>query len=840
MQPFGRNATAPAMLKPVRRPKPSLQLDLNVVKDNMPRKVIRGLYVGSLYAACNKDELLRRGINHVLNISGEVNAQYSKRFTYLSIDLRDKDYSNLLSCLPAANIFIKAGMTKGAVLVHCRGGRSRSPAVIVAYLMSVEKMSFQDSTDLVRRTRPIMAINKGFIRQLVTYERSGFDIYKAQQILLRHRVSQMAEARKNTNISSPRRISRSCVRLPARLRLTCPGSPTVSIIPPLRGMDLEFICRECQTMLFISSSVLRHTPGRDRADDNDNDGAAAGSASSRSEPWGRRRGSSDGSSAPTEPRSIITRSASKLGDDDSDCSGSSEGEEPEKRNRKDDDDDDVLASAEGESDLIDDSVDFDSPEDAASSPSAATATAIAARDALDSSPTHAVSQPDDDSARVIATVSRNSGNGAAFGALPPLRARGPAPLSGGGEAPMVLMMRQSMPGSVVEPPTPSSRRRRERGGGFGSGGFRQQEILLQEQENARRKGDVLKALPPRRCISFQSTFPTRKSRTCLSPMAESPFPARSTRATSTSTSTLDTPMSSSGSDNDMACDADDDTTQRGGHSPVKAEPSKHNSASSKRSQSITVPMLPLHLATAVAPSTLTVTELGSCLGNGHGVLSDNSGSSSSPSSPTHSNNSSNSSSCSNMRSRSLTPPSGHRSRRRGRNRVTSAGSSDRSQGLSTDDDTPRTQERQRALLLDKDSLRLRTPGRASSPETGKRFLRRWRAIEDSGEWDHADGDHSLELTEKVVQKDLQAAVISCDQCFVEPMEWMGPLQGSSGALLCPNKKCQAELGIWDWHGSRCTCGVHVKPCFALRRRCLYARERPLTYRGDSRRRRGRK
>ena len=109
----------------------NLSLDLDVVKDDLPVKIIDKVYVGSLHAACNKDELLKRRIGYVLNISGERNAQYSKHFTYLSIDLRDKDYSNLLSCIPAANLFIETAIEKNmGVLIHCRGGRSRSPAVV--------------------------------------------------------------------------------------------------------------------------------------------------------------------------------------------------------------------------------------------------------------------------------------------------------------------------------------------------------------------------------------------------------------------------------------------------------------------------------------------------------------------------------------------------------------------------------------------------------------------------------------------------------------------------------------------------------------------------------------
>ena len=58
------------------------------------------------------------------------------------------------------------------------------------------------------------------------------------------------------------------------------------------------------------------------------------------------------------------------------------------------------------------------------------------------------------------------------------------------------------------------------------------------------------------------------------------------------------------------------------------------------------------------------------------------------------------------------------------------------------------------------------------------------------------------MTADIVKMDLEAAVIRCDECFVEPMEWMGPLEEDTGVLRCPDKKCGAELGSWSWNGRR--------------------------------------
>ena len=36
-----------------------------------------------------------------------------------------------------------------------------------------------------------------------------------------------------------------------------------------------------------------------------------------------------------------------------------------------------------------------------------------------------------------------------------------------------------------------------------------------------------------------------------------------------------------------------------------------------------------------------------------------------------------------------------------------------------------------------------------------------------------------------------------------------------GRILCPNDKCGAKLGSFDWAGVQCSCGAWVVPGFAL-------------------------
>ena len=100
-----------------------------------------------------------------------------------------REHANLLSCLPAASVFIQSVLEEGGkAFVHCSFGRSRSPSVTVSYLMKFKSFTFEEAMQLVKARRPVVSLNAGFLEQLRMYELSGFNIHHAQQLLLRKRL----------------------------------------------------------------------------------------------------------------------------------------------------------------------------------------------------------------------------------------------------------------------------------------------------------------------------------------------------------------------------------------------------------------------------------------------------------------------------------------------------------------------------------------------------------------------------------------------------------------------------------------------------------------------------
>ena len=245
----------------LKKTRPGLTLDSDCVQDNVPVKIIDGIYIGSVHCAFNKDSLAKYGITHILNISG-VPATYPKNFTYLQVTMRDKEYANLLSAIPAANIFIESCIDSGGnVLVHCKGGRSRSAAFVCAFLMSTMGLSFEEAFQIVKCKRSVVNCNKGFESQLAAYGLSGWDVYHAHQMLLREHLQALLHNFKLNRSVSTRQLASCAVNTPVKLCLTRPkGNTKEQVIPPLRGADMKFVCRRCSTPLFVTCSIVNILP----------------------------------------------------------------------------------------------------------------------------------------------------------------------------------------------------------------------------------------------------------------------------------------------------------------------------------------------------------------------------------------------------------------------------------------------------------------------------------------------------------------------------------------------------------------------------------------------------
>jgi protein-tyrosine phosphatase len=79
-------------------------------------------------------------------------------------DTEDEDIS--IHFYNVHQIISKATKENKNVLIHCSAGISRSPALVIAYLMIEYKWTYDQALKLVSKRRNIIQPNKGFVMQL--------------------------------------------------------------------------------------------------------------------------------------------------------------------------------------------------------------------------------------------------------------------------------------------------------------------------------------------------------------------------------------------------------------------------------------------------------------------------------------------------------------------------------------------------------------------------------------------------------------------------------------------------------------------------------------------------
>ncbi|XP_047450594.1 dual specificity protein phosphatase 14 [Mugil cephalus] len=133
------------------------------------------LYLSDLDSALKTSILTSRNISLVVNASGLDTVSYPPLdgLQVLHVPVQDQPHAPLRDFFHLVADRIHQNRT-GSTLVHCSAGRSRSPALVMAYLMRCEGLSLCQAHGLVLERRPFIRPNAGFWRQLMEFESSLF------------------------------------------------------------------------------------------------------------------------------------------------------------------------------------------------------------------------------------------------------------------------------------------------------------------------------------------------------------------------------------------------------------------------------------------------------------------------------------------------------------------------------------------------------------------------------------------------------------------------------------------------------------------------------------------
>lgn len=133
------------------------------MQSNTITHIFENVYIGNEDDAKDFSLMKSLGITHILIAGKYMDKHFPNDFTYFQIDIADRIDQDLDLYFDECNQFIKES---GKVLVHCVMGKSRSPAIVIGYLISVKGMDFQDALDLVKKKRFITNPNKNFLENL--------------------------------------------------------------------------------------------------------------------------------------------------------------------------------------------------------------------------------------------------------------------------------------------------------------------------------------------------------------------------------------------------------------------------------------------------------------------------------------------------------------------------------------------------------------------------------------------------------------------------------------------------------------------------------------------------
>lgn len=137
-----------------------------ICRNSQLTKITDRLYLTNYDHAKKYTKLLEYGIKQILTVGNEMDhATEELKTKYILID--DHGLENIIQHFEEAHEFINQDVT----VVHCFAGISRSPTIVIAYLMKEFNMTRDAALQFCQEKRSIVNPNFGFRKQLLEYEK---------------------------------------------------------------------------------------------------------------------------------------------------------------------------------------------------------------------------------------------------------------------------------------------------------------------------------------------------------------------------------------------------------------------------------------------------------------------------------------------------------------------------------------------------------------------------------------------------------------------------------------------------------------------------------------------
>ncbi|EJF56347.1 DSPc-domain-containing protein [Dichomitus squalens LYAD-421 SS1] len=152
---------------------------MHLILPASPQQRTGALFLGSFSAILDPSLLASNHISALVQVldapwlpSVEAHAAQGNKLECYRLDILDSTSADLRPHLESTVRWIDDRLRRGLnVLVHCQQGVSRSAAVVIAYLIYTQNMSYDSAFDLVKRKRACIKPNSGFVRCLQDWEK---------------------------------------------------------------------------------------------------------------------------------------------------------------------------------------------------------------------------------------------------------------------------------------------------------------------------------------------------------------------------------------------------------------------------------------------------------------------------------------------------------------------------------------------------------------------------------------------------------------------------------------------------------------------------------------------
>lgn len=161
-------ASLPILFSPT-SPELNVDIDTAVVSEILPHVLI-----GNQRDAADREKLRELGVTHIINVTSQLPLHFENDIVYKRLPASDNGSQNLKQYFQEAIAFIDGVREmNGRVLVHCQAGVSRSPTIVIAYLMARSQKTLADAFSFVKDRRSIVAPNLNFMGQLLEFEQNS-------------------------------------------------------------------------------------------------------------------------------------------------------------------------------------------------------------------------------------------------------------------------------------------------------------------------------------------------------------------------------------------------------------------------------------------------------------------------------------------------------------------------------------------------------------------------------------------------------------------------------------------------------------------------------------------